>query len=243
MLTAAFLLGFAGSFHCLLMCAPLTLAGAMAGEVRVSYLVEKLLYNGGRIFTYTMLGAALGASKELFGAMVFDVHGAQEWLSITLGCGILAATLLPKHLQAKVFGIPVIMRLLGKLRKQISSLMRSSRLGCQCAFGLLNGLLPCGFVYMGLAMAALSGSTTNAAATMCAFGLGTIPAMFGAALLMRFGRMHQRFASGLHRLAPLAAALVAVLFIVRGLALGIPYLSPKLAAHPAGVEAGCGVIR
>jgi uncharacterized protein len=243
MLTAAFLLGFAGSFHCLAMCAPLTLALSTVKTARGRYLVGKMFYNGGRIFTYTLLGAALGASKELFGVMMFDVHGAQEWLSISLGCGILAATLLPRRVQAKVFGMPVVMRLLGKLRQQMGSVMRSSRLGGQFAFGLLNGLLPCGFVYMGLAMAALSGSTGNAAATMLVFGLGTIPAMFGAAILVRFGRMHQRFTSVLHRLAPFAAVLVAVMFIVRGLGLGIPYISPKLAAHPAGVEVGCGVVR
>jgi uncharacterized protein len=243
MLIAALILGFAGSLHCVAMCAPITLALSMQGKTRGNFIVGKLLYNTGRILTYTALGAALGASKELLGTMLFDIHGVQEVLSISLGVGIFVVVLIPQHIRTKIFGMPVFVRVLGRLRGRIGGFMRSSRMSGQFALGLLNGLLPCGFVYMGLAMAALSGSTGDAALTMLSFGLGTFPAMFGIAMLARIAGVQMRFTSSLRRYAPFGAALVAVLFLIRGLALGIPYLSPKLSAQPAGTEQGCAVPR
>lgn len=241
MLYAAFILGFAGSFHCIAMCAPITLALSAEGRTNTRYLAGRFVYNMGRILTYTVLGLALGASKDLLGAMLFDIHRFQEALSITIGVGMLAVVLAPQQLRARVLAMPLLARALGRLRGRIGGVMRSSRMGGQFALGLLNGLLPCGFVYMGLAMAAVAGSTQDAAITMLFFGLGTLPAMVGVAVFARLVGAPVRFGSAMRRFVPIGASLVAVLFILRGLSLGIPYVSPKLSAQPAGVEQGCHV--
>lgn len=240
MLTAAFILGFAGSFHCVAMCGALTLALNQKSLNTASFLAGKVVYNLGRTFTYSVLGLLLGASKLVFGAMLFDIHGAQEWLSISIGAGMLVSVFLPKSLQGKISATPVIARFLGKLRKQMGDLLSSRTMNAQFLLGMVNGLLPCGFVYMALAVAALSGTLQEATLSMTLFGLGTIPAMLGVAVVARFSGNSFRIFSQTHRFVPVATAAIAVLFILRGLSLGIPYLSPKLSAQPAGVERGCG---
>ena len=243
MLEAAFILGFAGSFHCVAMCAPITLALSAHTGANWRYYTGRFAYNLGRITTYIALGAALGLVKELFGAMLFNIHGVQEALSIGIGVSILAVLLIPKERRTQFLSLPILQRQVGRLRGRMGAVLRESRLGGQMVLGLLNGLLPCGFVYMGLALAVLSGSTADAAWTMAAFGAGTFPAMFGVAVLARLAESRFRLTSNMKRFAPFGAALVAVLFIMRGLALGIPYISPKLTAQPAGIEQGCHTVK
>ena len=101
-------------------------------------------------------------------------------------------------------------------------------------FGLLNGLLPCGLVYAALAGAAATGGPLGGALFMAAFGLGTIPAMLAVSLAGRLITAPWR--ARFQRAVPVAMAVLAVLFIVRGLSLGIPYLSPDLS--PEAVAGG-----
>ncbi len=242
MLTAAFILGFAGSFHCIAMCAPITLALSPGNGGSTRYYLGRMVYNVGRISIYALLGMALGAVKEVFGAMIFDIHRYQEALSISIGVGIAIFLLIPSGQRATILAMPLFARALGRLRGRMGGLLRTSHLGGQFSLGLLNGLLPCGFVYMGLAMAALSGTIAEAGASMLAFGLGTFPAMIGVAVVARLSGGNVRFTSSIRRMMPIGAALVSLLFILRGLALGIPYISPKLNAQPAGIEQGCHTV-
>lgn len=241
MLTAAFILGFAGSFHCVAMCGALTLALASNRMNTSSFLVGKVVYNLGRTFMYSVLGLLLGASKLVFGAMLFDIHGAQEWLSVSIGAGMLLSVIFPKFLQGKLSTTPVIARFQGIMRRQMGTLLSSRTMNGQFLLGMVNGLLPCGFVYMALAVAALSGTVHEATLSMTFFGLGTIPAMLVVAVLARFSSNSFRIFSRANRFVPIATAFIAVMFIMRGLSLGIPYLSPVLSAQPAGLETGCHV--
>jgi sulfite exporter TauE/SafE len=94
--------------------------------------------------------------------------------------------------------------------------------------GAANGLLPCGLVYIAGTASAATGHLTNAALYMFVFGLGTLPMLFGMSL---FGAAFSRHLHRFHfnRLVPVAVGLVALSLILRGLALGIPYLSPAIA--------------
>lgn len=225
MLWASFLLGFAGSFHCIGMCGPIALAFTGANVSNIRYMAGRFVYNIGRTFTYTFMGAGIGTIKY-FADMRFDIHRLQEWLSIAVGVGILLFVFIPGVYKTKIMAIPSLARFLGRLRGQIAPRMRSSRYGAQFTLGALNGFLPCGFVYIGLAGALMADGPSYAAASMAMFGLGTIPAMLGAALFARFTGGRLRL--GIRRLLPFGAAVIAMLFILRGLALGIPYISPKI---------------
>ncbi len=223
------------------MCGALTLALNPKSMNTSSFLAGKVVYNIGRTFTYSVLGLLLGASKLVFGAMLFDIHGMQEWLSVSIGAGLLVSVIVPKTIQSKISATPIIARFLGKIRKQMGALLSSRTMNGQFLLGMVNGLLPCGFVYMALAVAALSGTVQEAALSMTFFGLGTIPAMLGVAVLARVSGNSFRVFSRTNRFAPVLTAIIAVLFILRGLSLGIPYISPELSAKPAGIEAGCHV--
>jgi sulfite exporter TauE/SafE len=223
------------------MCGALTLALPVRRGNTSSFLAGKIVYNLGRTFTYSLLGLLLGASKLMFGAMLFDIHTVQELLSISIGVGMLMSVVIPKTLRTGISTTPLMMRLLGKLRSELGRFLTAQSLNGQFCFGMVNGLLPCGFVYMALALAALSATLQEATFSMMLFGLGTIPAMLGVAVVMRFSGKRVQISSSIRRYMPVVVVLLGVLFIVRGLSLGIPYLSPALTAQPAGLEAGCHV--
>jgi sulfite exporter TauE/SafE len=102
--------------------------------------------------------------------------------------------------------------------------------------GLLNGLLPCGLVYVAGAGAATAENFLRGVEYMIAFGLGTLPMMLAISLVGQKLQFALRFK--LQRLIPVSLAIVGALLLLRGLALDIPYLSPKLPTQP-GVIGSC----
>ena len=219
MLWTAFMLGLAGSLHCAGMCGPLALALPHPGGGASGFVASRLAYNAGRIVTYSLMGLLFG----LLGKSLALV-GIQRWLSIGAGSLILLGLLFSTRLGA---GTPVVRAVL-RLKSTFGRLLQRRTLGSLGLLGLLNGLLPCGLVYAAGAGAAATGGLLTAMEYMALFGLGTLPLMLGIGLSGR--AMPVLFRSRLQQLVPASVALVAVLLILRGLALGIPYLSPNLAA-------------
>lgn len=223
-LLAALTLGFFGSLHCIGMCGPLALALLPTNGTRASFarlMSGSLLYNGGRAVTYSLLGLCFG----LLGSAA-RVAGWQQALSIITGVVILLWLLLPKHLTQRVEAKHRVAAVLSHLKSGMNRLLRSHRWASQFGVGVLNGLLPCGFVYLALAGALAQPSVARSMAFMVLFGLGTMPAMLAIALPNGLVSPSIRFS--LRRLLPVGTAVVAILLIVRGLALGVPYLSPNL---------------
>lgn len=219
---AAFLLGFAGSLHCLGMCGPLALALPVPGGSRARFAAGRLLYNFGRVITYSLLGIVFGLVGK-----TFALTGLQQFVSIAIGSAILAGLAFKPML---VQGLPAprfISKPVTALKARLSRLMKNSSLSSLFIFGLLNGLLPCGLVYIALGGAAVTGSAVNGAAYMAVFGLGTAPMMLAASLSGKFVQGGLRLK--LQKLIPWMLFLLAVLFILRGMSLGIPYISPDLA--------------
>ena len=153
-----------------------------------------------------------------------NVNGAKRWLSLGAGCVILAGLLLSTRTG---LGTPMV-KAVGWLKSGFGALLRRRTLGSLGLMGLLNGLLPCGLVYAACTGAAATGSLGSGAAYMALFGLGTVPLMLGIGLSGKALPIALRFK--LQQLAPLSLAVVGALLVLRGLALGIPYLSPDLAA-------------
>ena len=225
---AGLLMGLLGSLHCLGMCGPLALALPAAPGSRARFVAGRILYNLGRTATYALLGVAFG----LFGR-VFALAGWQRGLSIAAGVLMLLAAIGYRTAAgAAVAG--GFARALGGLKRALSALLQRRTAGALLLIGLLNGLLPCGLVYAALAGAAATGGPLGGALFMAAFGLGTIPAMLAVSLAGRLITAPWR--ARFQRAVPVAMAVLAVLFIVRGLSLGIPYLSPDLS--PEAVAGG-----
>ncbi len=220
---AAFLTGLLGSLHCLGMCGPLALALPGARNFGAAYVGGRLLYNLGRVTSYAFLGGLV----SLIGvaATMFEV---QQYMSLVTG-GILifmALRTLFFHHQ----GTTRSNRLTRWVHGQFGRLMQQTGAEKLYLLGMLNGLLPCGLVYIGLFQAALAPSVGEGMALMALFGLGTWPVMVGMSLSGNW--LRQRLMGRTKRILPILMLVMGMMLTVRGMALGIPYLSPKI--EPTG---------
>jgi len=216
----AFVLGLLSSAHCIGMCGPLALAVPSPRNSFLQRFTSALLLNGGRVVTYALLGAASG----LFGRGL-QLAGLQQVVSIGLGVAILVGLIAPRvlsRLRLSQGPALLVMRAQGLMARQLK---RTSPEGLFLT-GVLNGLLPCGMVYLGLAGALAQDGWSTGALFMVFFGLGTWPALVG--LKVSSSYLSPSVRSAMSRLAPVAYLFMAVLFILRGLDLGIPYISPDL---------------
>jgi sulfite exporter TauE/SafE len=221
----ALALGLLGSLHCAAMCGPLLLALPVASGTAGNFIFGRVVYQLGRVSTYGFLGVGAGLIGQ---SVVFA--GLQRWLSIALGAAILTGFFLSR----KIALAAPVMRLVMRLKFFMATQLRQRSFRSLALLGMLNGLLPCGLVYVALAGAVARGNFLSAVLFMLVFGLGTLPMMLGIGLSGRifppFWRLKFR------RAIPAGVYLLAGLLILRGLALGIPYISPALVA---GVPVSC----
>jgi sulfite exporter TauE/SafE len=227
-----FILGLFGSFHCVGMCGAIALSVPMDLTTRLSLLRDALLYNIGRILTYTLLGLLAG----YFGRAFFS-SGYQQWLSVELGVLMLILYFTPKKITDKVARSLGLEAYTSQIRRGFSALLNRPGAISMLSIGLLNGLLPCGFVYMAIAGSILQSTPLEGAQFMSMFGLGTAPMMLATGISQVFVTI--RIRNKIKQLKPYLMVIVAVLFILRGLSLGIPYLSPSM-PDPQYPDVYCG---
>jgi sulfite exporter TauE/SafE len=212
-------IGLFGSFHCIGMCGPIALSLPIYGRSSVEKLFLILLYNLGRACTYALLGVLFGYIGNQF-----FLFGYQQIFSISLGVLLLVALFLSQFLPSRIAFIEIALM---RLKSTLARLLQSPNGPLGYLFiGLVNGLLPCGLVYLAVGSAMATGSVWSAATLMFMFGLGTFPLMIS---LMIFGRLISiSFRNKMRKIVPFFIALTALVIIFRGLNLGIPYLSPQL---------------
>jgi uncharacterized protein len=218
----AFLLGFIGSLHCAGMCGPLALALPATGDTTPGYVLGRVAYNAGRIITYCLLGIVFGLA-----GWTFLLAGLQRWVSIALGVALLLGLFASRKL---ALWRPVTW-IVNQLRSRMSLLLRRQSFAALVVLGLLNGLLPCGLVYVACAGAAATGGILAGASYMGAFGVGTLPMMLAIGLSGKLVPPSLRLK--LVKTIPVCVFLLATLLILRGMSLGIPYLSPDMSASGA----------
>jgi len=214
----AFFMGLFGSIHCAVMCGPLIFA--IEGKQGLSWTVflNKVLYQLGRVLTYGFLGFLLGTIGTLA-----QIQGWQRTLSwIT---GILLVLIAVFQLVGK--NNPTIARLQTRAVQPVVRLLSKwlYKPGGSFIAGILNGLLPCGMVYMALMSAINADSPQQSFLFMLCFGLGTIPLLF---LFSFLGNFSKSFKIGFSKWVPFLYFLLGIWFILRGANLNIPYLSPLI---------------
>jgi hypothetical protein len=222
-------LGFLGSFHCIGMCGPIALA--LPNDAQSSRNVFRhLAYNVGRIVTYTLLGLLFGfIGKGLF------IGGVQQIISIALGSIILLLVFFPAIMPSRLRSFSLFQ--LPGFKKLFSLLATMKTVPGFFSLGILNGLLPCGFVYMALSAAVLSTQPSEGAMFMAMFGLGTVPAMLSLGLMAQAFSIKSR--NLVRKTIPYIAATMGLILILRGLNLGIPYVSPKMTQESAEIKVDC----
>jgi sulfite exporter TauE/SafE len=216
------ILGLLGSLHCAGMCGPLVLALPSPSASPLSFAAGRLAHNLGRLTTYCLLGALFGA----FGKTL-ALAGLQRWASIAAGAAILIGVFGSGRLGLVKPAVQAVTR----LKVLLASLLKRPGFGSLYLIGLLNGLLPCGLVYVACAAAVATGGFLTGLAAMALFGLGTTPMMFGIGLVG--GTVSQVVRLRFQKLLPIGLGLIALLLILRGLSLGIPYISPNLSGGAA----------
>lgn len=227
-ISMAFVMGLIGSFHCLGMCGPIAMALPMGHRNNSGRLLGGVIYNLGRVFTYSFLGLILGMAGDFLISPKI-----QNTVSITFGAFIVIYLLLPSRTKSALKIAPS-QALLVKLRKPIAKFLYIDNNSSLFGIGLLNGLLPCGMIYLALTSSFLAGNAIKGSLFMFSFGLGTFPTMLAAVFFGSF--VNQQIRTRLRKLVPVFLFFMAALLIVRGMNLGIPYLSPSLPVHGAAVS-------
>jgi sulfite exporter TauE/SafE len=217
-----FILGFFGSLHCIGMCGPIVLALPSVHGSGFAFIYGRVLYNFGRVVTYALLGLLFG----LLGSRIY-MFGLQQVVSIVLGGIIILWIVIPSGLKNKIRNASGFNLFTVKLKNLFMPLFKKRSDISMIAIGILNGFLPCGFVYMGIAgaLAVSSAGPFNGMLFMVMFGAGTIPAMLGTSVAGNY--INIGFKRKFSKLVPVFAILLAVIFVLRGLNLGIPFISPK----------------
>ena len=228
----AFLLGLLGAFHCVGMCGPIALALPLGGYNRFEKVIGALLYNIGRATTYGIFGWLVGFA----GAGLFWI-GFQQYFSVVLGVLLLLYVLMPQRYKVKVEQVNFLQPLIRYVKDALSALFRQKNFSTLYFIGVLNGLLPCGLVYAALAGALATGNPVKGSLFMMVFGLGTFPLMLAVNLSAQ--KISIQWRNRMRKAVPVFISFIAVLLILRGLNLGIPYLSPKLVSLPEGSTAIC----
>ncbi len=211
-------IGILGSFHCVGMCGPLALALPVHKFSDLKKYSSILLYNFGRAFSYAIMGLVFGIICQSF-----SFFKLQQYLSIFSGSFILLVLILSYFGKAESSWLAPFTI---KIKNKLSGYLKAEKTPFSfLSIGIINGFLPCGLVYIAIATSIATGSILKSALLMFAFGMGTLPIM---SLTMYFGKyISLSFRSVLTKMTPYIISCVAVLLILRGLNLGIPYVSPK----------------
>ena len=219
MLFSAIIFGLLGSFHCIGMCGPIAFMLPVDRTNNTKRIVQITVYHFGRIFTYGLLGLLFG-----FLGKGFYLFGFQQYISIIIGVIMILMIVLPKKTINKFSITKPIYKLLSGVKNRLGKELKKKRIDTFFTIGFLNGFLPCGLVYMAIFASIATANVLKGSLYMMLFGLGTIPLMTAFVYLGNFttGLVRKR----IQQFIPVAVVVIGVLFILRGMGLGIPYVSP-----------------
>jgi sulfite exporter TauE/SafE len=232
MLWSGFILGLLGSFHCVGMCGPIAFLLPVDRKSRSKRFFQILLYHSGRLFTYSLIGVLFGIlGKGLY------LFGLQQKISVLTGVlMILAVFMATFSLKAFQISTPIY-GLISKVKSKLGGTLKKRSPDTFLTIGFLNGFLPCGLVYMAVFGAVAAGDLFQGSFYMLLFGLGTIPLMTTAVYFGNFLTVKLRHR--IRKAIPVFVVVVGVLFILRGLGLGIPFVSPRPAKEVINSEIEC----
>jgi len=220
MLYSALLFGLLGSFHCVGMCGPIAFLLPVDRNNTYKRMFQIATYHFGRIFMYALMGLVFGiAGKSL------KLFGMQQYLSIGIGILMIITVLVPNSIFNRYNFSKPIYKGVSKIKSALGAELKKKTTGTFFTLGYLNGLLPCGLVYMAIFGALAMGGAWQGSLYMAMFGLGTIPLMTTAIYLGNF--LTSKAKKRVLKAIPVFVVIIGILFILRGLGLGIPYISPS----------------
>lgn len=217
MLYSAFIIGFLGSFHCLGMCGPIAFLLPYNRNNKILMLIEVLVYNFSRLISYSVIGLVFG----YFGKFV-SFFGFQQQFSIITGLVLMSSIIFYK---IKIFSFlsNFVTNVLFRFKNKFNYFLKNKSFYSFFLIGFLNGFLPCGLVYVAVLSSIVTFNPIHGALFMIFFGIGTIPLMVISVYFFDF-----RLKSSLVKLIPFLVFILGLILVLRGLGLGIPFLSPDI---------------
>jgi len=232
MLWSAIIFGLLGSFHCIGMCGPIAFMLPVDRSNTTRKIVQIITYHIGRMLAYAIIGLTFG----LVGTSLY-IFGLQQQLSIFIGVLMIVVVLIPaKTFNKYNFSKPVY-KLISKVKSALGEALKNKTNDTFLTIGFLNGFLPCGLVYMAVFASLATGSAIQSSLYMILFGLGTVPLMTSAIYLGKF--LNTTIKQRITKAIPIFIVIVGLLFILRGLGLGIPLLSPPPITEMTSSDMNC----
>ncbi len=226
MLWSALIFGLLGSFHCVGMCGPIAFMLPVDRTNSTKKVFQIFTYHFGRILAYSLIGLFFGlVGKSLY------IFGLQQQLSIVIGVLMIVVVLIPtKTFNKYNFSKPVY-KLISKVKSSLGQALKKKTADTFLTIGFLNGFLPCGLVYMAVFASLAMNGALMGSLYMALFGIGTIPLMTSAIYLGKF--LNTSIKQRIQKAIPIFVVVIGILFILRGMGLGIPYISPAPVAEMA----------
>jgi len=219
MLLTALIFGLLGSFHCVGMCGPIAFMLPVDRSNSLKKISQITAYHIGRLLAYGIIGLIFG----LIGKSLY-IFGLQQKLSIIIGILMIVVVIFPYKKIGQNFIVKPIYKAVAFVKKQMGEALKKKTADTFLTIGFLNGFLPCGLVYMAVFGAIATGTAWQGSLYMFFFGLGTIPLMTSAIYLGKF--LNAQAKQRIQKAIPVFIVVIGALFILRGLGLGIPYISP-----------------
>jgi len=233
MLYSALVLGLLSSLHCIGMCGPIAMMLPLERNNPSKKVIQLLTYHAGRITAYASLGLIFGVlGRGLY------LAGMQQQLSIIAGIIMIAIVIVPEKIFAEYNFSKPIYRLISKVKTSLGNQFKKKSSKALFMAGLFNGFLPCGLVYAALFGAIAMQGEVEGILYMICYGLGTIPLM--SAVVYGAGFLKTPLRSKMAGIVPCASVFIGMLFIIRGLGLSIPYISPGAMSLFVGAAPNCG---
>ncbi|MEH6535754.1 MAG: sulfite exporter TauE/SafE family protein [Psychroserpens sp.] len=232
MLWSALIFGLLGSFHCVGMCGPIAFMLPVDRSNSTRKVFQIFSYHFGRLLAYSLIGLVFGlVGKSLY------IFGIQQQLSIAIGVLMIIIVLIPVQTFNKYNFSKPIYKLISKVKSALGKALKKKTADTFLTIGFLNGFLPCGLVYMAVIASIATQNAVQSSLYMLLFGLGTIPLMTTAIYIGKF--LNATVKQRIQKAIPVFIIIIGLLFIVRGMGLGIPYLSPTPIVEMASSMIDC----
>ncbi|MGV3698010.1 sulfite exporter TauE/SafE family protein [Flavobacterium sp.] len=232
MLYTAFLLGLVSSLHCIGMCGPIAMMLPVACSNPQKKVLQIITYHIGRLVSYSIIGFLFGMIGR-----GFYLAGIQQQLSIFAGVAMIVMVLLPANVFARYNFSRPIFQMVSKLKSGLAKRFSIASFQSVFLIGVLNGLLPCGMVYAAVFGALTMPTLSYAVLYMALFGAGTVPLLSSVVYLQQLFPLSVR--NKLQKIIPIGIACLGILFILRGLGMGIPFISPDEMSLFVKAEPNC----
>jgi len=211
----AFTMGLMSSFHCIGMCGPIALALPVQKGNPLQKFSGLFVYNGGRALTYAALGAAIGSVGSSLAWL-----GYMRYLSIFAGILMLVFVFWPSRIDRYFHPPRFWQQALNHVKRRMAEMLHSRKMHGWFLLGILNGLLPCGLVYLALISSIATGSIFGGAIFMFLFGIGTLPMMMTIGFLKN--RITPSIRTQMRKLTPVMLAIAGLWMVGRGIFIQYP---------------------